>query len=190
VIKAIIFGVLILLVSGCMTLPGSDPDISSRYNLTSDSASCSSGGEPLAVRVPRVNVGLDNDRIARRDKTSGEITYLADVRWAEEAGVIVEQQLAHDLECNGFTVISSHHHKLEHAQLVCEVRSFNLVYNSSRDVAEVGLSCVLYGTADETDKQFVARHESPVSEWSASSAVAAMSMAYRAVLEDLLAELL
>lgn len=187
--RAIILGAVTLLVAGCMTLPGSDNVISSRYKLSNEHASCNAGGAPLAVRVPRVNAGLDSDRIARRDKTSGEITYLANVRWAEEVRVIVEQQLAHDLECNGFTVISSHHHKLEHPQLVCEVRSFNLVHANTVNLAEVGLSCVFYGVEEEADKHFVARHESPVSDWSASSAVAAMSVAYRAVMEDLLVEL-
>ena len=111
------------------------------------------------------------------------------MRWADQASTLLEQRMAQDLECNGFTVLSSHHHKLGQRQLVCEVRALNLVEYRSRNEAEVGLSCLFYRPGDEADLPFVSTHRHNLDDWSATSAVAALSAAYQAVLEDLLAAL-
>ena len=178
---------LLALLSACMTLPGSDTPAFSRYTLQGPEKACDSGGEPLVLSVARANVGLDSDRIARRNTDTGEISYLKDVRWADQAGILVEQQLARDLECQGFTVLSSHHHKLGQRRLICELRALNLVESGDRDSADVGLSCMLYGP--DADTPFVSSHQVPLARWSARSAVAATSEAYRKVLADLVAAL-
>ena len=179
--------VLALCLGGCMTLPGADLPTTSRYTLMGPEASCEAGsGNTLVLSVARVNAGLDTERIARRNAGTGEIAYLKDVRWADQAGTLVEQRLAQDLECRGLTVLSSHHHKLGQRQLICEVRALNLVEHSNRDEAEVGLSCLLYRTGGDPDKPFVSTHTSTLTNWSATSAVAAVSRAYQAVLADLL----
>lgn len=176
--------ILVSLLTACMTLPGSDAPVFSRYTLQGAQQNCSGGGTPLVLSVPRVNVGLDSDRIARRNADSGELSYLKDVRWADQAGVMVEQQLARDLECSGFTVLSSHHHKLGQPQLVCELRALNLIEKGGRDLAEAGLSCLLYGAQGDTP--IVANHQVSLATWNARSAVAAISQAYQQVFADLL----
>ena len=175
---------VLALLAGCMTLPGSDSAVFSRYTLTGPEQNCAKGGNALVLSVARVNVGLDSDRIARRNTDSGEISYLKDVRWADQAGIMVEQQLARDLECNGFTVLSSHHHKLGQPQLICELRALNLVQSGGRDLADAALPCMLYGP--DGDVPIVSNHQVALSRWSARSAVAAVSEAYQRVLADLL----
>ena len=101
--------------------------------------------------------------------------------------MMVEQRLAQDLECNGFTVLSSHHHKLGQPQLICELRALNLVKSGGRNEAEVGFSCILY--RDGGDLPIVTTRRTTLSRWSASSAVAATSEAYQQALGDLLAAL-
>jgi ABC-type uncharacterized transport system auxiliary subunit len=139
--------------------------------------------------VIKVNAGLGTDRIARRDDLTGEITYLKQVRWTDTLGLMLEQRLAADLECRGYTVITSHHRRLSSDQLVCEVRALNLVTGAGGDSAEVGLSCV-YFTA-ETGKELALKshHQSQLRSWRADDAVAAASDAYRQVFAELLTEL-
>ena len=185
--KAIPAALLLLLLAGCISLPGSDFPDTSRYSLPVTNQGCTPGDTPLALRVPRVSAGLDSNRIARRNAATGEITYLKDVRWAEDVRVLVEQRLARDLECHGFTAVSSHHHTLDQSQLVCEVRAFNLVQEGSRDTAEVGLSCIYYGSGNAPDRPVVTMRDSAVTDWSAPAAVAAVSDAYELALADLLA---
>ena len=175
---------LLGLLSACMTLPGSDAPVFDRYTLKGPEESCAGGGEPLVLAVARVNVGLDSDRIARIDSDTGEISYLKDVRWADQADIMVEQRLARDLECEGFTVLSSHHHKLGQDQLICELRALNLVRSGSVNEAEVGLSCLLYRDGEELP--VVTNQRVRLDRWSATSAVSAMSAAYQAALSELL----
>jgi ABC-type uncharacterized transport system auxiliary subunit len=170
-----------------MTLPGSDTPVTSRYVLSGPGQVCSStAGDPIAVSVTRANAGLDTERIARRNAQTGEVTYLRGVRWADQATALVEQRLAQDLECGGFTVLSGHRHRLGHQQLVCEIRALNLVDYRDRDEAEVGLSCLFFRAGGESDLPFVSTHRSDLADWSADSAVTAMSRAYQSVLDDLL----
>jgi uncharacterized lipoprotein YmbA len=165
-----------------MNLPGSDTPPTSRYLLTGQQQRCETGAEALSLSVVSVSAGLDNDRIARRDAASGELSYLKGVRWADQLGPLLEQQLAGDLECRGFTVMSGHHHKLGQARLICEVRAFNLLRDGG-DRAEAWLSCVL-ARGDE-DRSVVSRHSTQLARWRADDAVAALSEAYRAVLNDI-----
>ncbi len=174
---------LIGLLPACMTLPGSDAPTVSRYLLSGPERSCDVGGEPLALSVVSVNAGLDNDRVARRNANSGELTYLGGVRWADEVGPLLEQRLAQDLECAGFAVQSGHHHKLGQRQLVCEVRAFNLVENGA-DSAEVYLSCLYYRGKND-DVSLVIRQTADLDRWNADAAVAAISEAYARVFIEL-----
>ena len=176
-------------LSGCVSLPGSDAPATSRYTLLGPGQACGEGRETLVLSVPRAGVGLDTERIARRNANTGEITYLKDVRWADQAASVMEQRMVQDLECHGFTVLSSHHQRLGQQKLVCEIRALNLVEYDNRDEAEVGLSCLLYRTGDQADLPIVSNHRSPLRDWSANSAVAAMSSAYQSVLADLVAAL-
>ena len=175
---------LLGLLSACMTLPGSDSPTVSRYLISGPDRSCESGGEPLSLSVVNVNAGLDNDRIARRDANSGEITYLKDVRWADQLGPLLEQQMAKDLECAGFAVLSGHHHRLGQKQMICEARAFNLVQNG-RDAAEVYLSCLFYRGKDD-QVSLVIKQTADLDRWNADAAVAALSAAYASAMDELI----
>ncbi len=172
------------LLVACMTLPGSDTPASSRYLLTTAQADCMEGGMPISLSVLGVNAGLDNDRIARLNPRSGQLSYLKDVRWADQLGGLLEQRLAGDLECRGFAVMSGHRHSLGQPRLLCEVRAFNLL-ESDPELAEVALSCV-FQQAD-SDRSIISRHREPLARWSADAAVAALSQAYGRALDDLVA---
>lgn len=176
----------VLLLTACMTLPGSDTPPASRYLLTNTSDDCSTGDEALSLSVLRVNAGLDNDRIAVLEAGSGQLSYLKDVRWADELGPMLEQQLAGDLECHGYAVMSGHRHSLGQARLTCEVRAFNLLKNGGNQ-AEVAVSCVL--DRDNEDRTIITRHSAEVTRWSADAAVAALSTAYGDVVDDIVASL-
>jgi ABC-type uncharacterized transport system auxiliary subunit len=178
---------MLALLAACVSLPGSDSPAFSRYALQGPSGNCTEGGTPLVLSISRVNVGLDSDRIARRNAGTGEITYLKDVRWADKVGSMAEQRLAQDLECNGFTVLSGHYQKLGQPRLVCEVRALNLVIDGGSDQAEVGFSCLYY--RGEEDLPIVTSRRAGLTDWSAGSAVAAASDAYRLALADLLSAL-
>lgn len=172
------------LLAACMTLPGSDTPPTSRYLLTSTGADCATGYRALSLSIAGVNAGLDNDRIARLDGNSGQLSYLKNVRWADELGGLLEQQLAADLECRGFAVMSGHRHSLGQARLLCEVRAFNLRQDGG-DQAEVALSCVY--TGGKEDRMIISRHTAPLSRWTADAAVSALSTAYGAAVDDIVA---
>ena len=173
------------LLTSCMSLPGSETEPSLHFDLPSPSANCSAGGTPLALTVAEVSPGLDSDRIARRAAATGEFTYLQDVRWVGRSAVVVEKALARDLECRGYTVLSGPQRRGSHDQLVCELRAFNLIDSGGRNAAEVGLSCLVFRQGAE-DIAVVARGRSNVGTWSATSAVNALSDAYRQAVEKLL----
>ena len=172
----------VLALSACMTLPGSDEPASKRYLLMKPARSCQPGDTPLSVSIASMNAGLVTDRIALIDGKTGELRYLQGARWAVQANELLEQRLAEDLECAGFTVQSGHYQSLGQRRLVCEVRALQL---SNRDTAEVALSCI--DSAKNNQQSMVSRHTQPVPSWSADAAVRALSQAYAATLEDLLA---
>jgi ABC-type uncharacterized transport system auxiliary subunit len=176
---------LIPFLAGCLSLPGSGNDPIVRYGLQTSDLSCNTGRGTLGLSIAKLGSGLDTDRVARRNANSGEITYLQSVRWVDRVGVMLEQRMAADLECLGHTVITSHHSKLNHDNLVCEVRAFNLLVDGSNDMAEVGLSCVLFVAAGDGDINIQSRHSSPMHSWSASSATAAIGSSYEKVLQEL-----
>ncbi len=174
---------LVLTLGGCVTLPGSDTPATTRYQLQDAAGDCLAAKASLSLSVVRANAGLETERIARRDAGSGEITYLAGVRWADQLPSLLEQQLARDLECSGFAVMTGHHKTLGQSRLVCEVRAFNLVENGS-DRAEAWLSCMYY-PAEGEPRALVSRHSAALASWSADSAVAALSTAYGDTLGDI-----
>ncbi len=181
-----------LLLPACVTLPGSEAGTTSRYLLKGPVGECETGATPLALSIVRVNAGLDTSRIARRDAHSGEYSYLKNVRWVEEVAAMMEQRLATDLECRGYTVLTSHHSKLSYDRLVCEVRALNLVEGDGDrvedrggDRAEVGLSCVYFRAGAKKDIAIRSHHSSDLRSWSANDAVAAASDAYQRVFSEL-----
>jgi ABC-type uncharacterized transport system auxiliary subunit len=185
-------GLILLLLSACVELPGADSGTITRYTLQSASsglASCDPPGATLTLSVTRVNAGLETDRIARRDARTGEITYLKQVRWIDTVGLMMEQRLAADLECRGRTVITSHHRRLSYDQLVCEVRALNLVADAGSDQADVGLSCVYFKAGGGEELVLRSRHQSQLRSWRADDAVAAASDAYRQVFAELMTKL-
>jgi ABC-type uncharacterized transport system auxiliary subunit len=152
----------------------------------SELGSCAPATATLKLSVVKVNAGLETDRIARRDANTGEITYLKQVRWIDTAGLMMEQRLAADLECSGYTVVTSHHRRHSYDQLVCEVRALNLVAGAGGDKADVGLSCVYHKAGSRVELALKSRHQSPLRSWRADDAVAAASDAYRQVFAELL----
>lgn len=177
----------LLLLGGCVNLPGENGGSLTRYNLQGPATHvCKASSATLELSVTQLNAGLDSNRIARRDAGSGEVTYLKGVRWVDSVGPMVEQRLAADLECAGYTVVTSHHRKLSHDRLVCEVRALNLVTSSKGDEAEVGLSCLLSVAADQSELALRSFQQLPVQQWRADQAVATLNTAYQAVFAELL----
>lgn len=172
-----------LALSACVTLPGSDSPSTARYLLRDANSDCRSPAEPLALSVVRAGAGLDTDRIARRDSESGEVTYLAGVRWADQLPGLLEQQMARDLECGGYAIMTGHHRTMAQSRLVCELRAFNLVANGGNR-AEAWLSCMYYPRGAQA-RAVVSRHSAALADWSADSAVAALNAAYGEVIEDI-----
>jgi len=181
---------LALLLGGCVSLPGSDNMPPQRYMLQGPDSSCEAGARPLAVSVVKVGAGLATERIAQRDARTGEYTYLRGVRWVDQAGAMLEQRLAADLECRGYTVLTSHRQTLSQDQLVCEVRSLNLVdHRGDEHSAEVSLSCLYIKAAAREDIAIQARGQSTLQSWSADHATAAVGDAYGQALAALVAAL-
>jgi ABC-type uncharacterized transport system auxiliary subunit len=179
---------LMLLMSACVELPGADREPASRYMLRSaetESGSCEAPRASLDLSVLKVSAGLDTDRIARRDASTGELTYLKGARWVDTVSVMLEQRLAADLECLGFTVTSSHHRRLSHDQLVCEVRALNLVSSKDGNSADVGLSCIYSKAGSKEELNLRSTHQSRLRSWSVNNAVAATSDSYQQVFTDL-----
>ncbi len=188
-----LIGVLLSLpLAACVDLPGSDASPAYRYSLqagTSTSKPCKTGSRPLTLVVASVGAGLDTNRIATRNANSGEISYLRGMRWAESTGLLLQQQLATDLECQGYTVTTSHHRSLSRNQLLCEVRAFNLVERDGGNEGAVYLSCTYLQTADQTELSLKANYSSKLHSWSGDHAVAAIREAYREAADDILHQL-
>lgn len=183
---------LLLLISGCVSLPGSESQPSSRYDLSGTDTSaepCKNNQQVLSLGIVRVGAGLDKNRIARRDADSGEITYLKGVRWAESSADLLEQRMANDLECTGYTVITSHRRNLDHQQLSCEVRRFNLVAAQGSNHAEVSLSCLVSGPDQKEELAVSGSGQHRLSDWSADAAVSAINAAYLIAFEKISAAL-
>jgi ABC-type uncharacterized transport system auxiliary subunit len=190
--KNLIVVLLSLLLVACVEIPGSDTSPADRYSLQAGAAatgSCKTGSTALTLVVANVGTGLDNNRIATRNANSGEITYLRGMRWAESTGQLVQQQLAVDLECRGYTVSTSHHRRLNRNQLLCEVRAFNLLEDSAGKEGEVSLSCSYLQTANQGELLLKANYSSKLRSWSADNAVAAIREAYRETADDILGQL-
>lgn len=188
--RLLMLGLPLLLLGGCVDLPGENSGSLTRYNLQGAATHiCKASSATLELSVTQLGAGLDSDRIARRDAASGEVTYLQGVRWVDSVGPMVEQRLAADLECAGYAVVTSHHRKLAHDRLVCEVRALNLVASGGDDQAEVGLSCLLFGAADKSELALASYQQWPLQQWRADQAVAALNSAYQAVFAELLAAL-
>jgi ABC-type uncharacterized transport system auxiliary subunit len=169
----------------CVSLPGENATAAAQYMLKGPAMDCRDDGQPLALRVIKVSAGLDSDRIARRDQGSGQFTYLRGVRWVDSAGAMLEQRLAGDLECKGFSVITSHHTQLNNDQLVCEVRALNLTASGGTDSADVALSCVLFKSGKRQQETILTSHSSTLRSWAIDDAMDAMANSYAKVLEDL-----
>jgi ABC-type uncharacterized transport system auxiliary subunit len=190
--KFLRLGLLCLPLCACVDLPGSTATAHDRYGLQAaqtDSAECEAGSTALTLMISSVGAGLDSDRVARRNVSSGEISYLQGVRWAESAGQLVEQQLALDLECRGYTVSTSHHRRLSRNRLECELRAFNLLQGNGQDAAEVKLSCSYLQVANQTDVLIKTDQRSTLQTWSAEDAIAAIRSAYKAAANDILGQL-
>lgn len=186
--KLVLASLAVSLLSACMTLPGSGATPAGRYMLQGNDASCSGGDRPLSLTVTTVGAGLDSDRIARRNADSGEFSYLKGERWIEPTDSLVEQRLAADLECNGYTVITSHHRMLKQDQLVCEVRALNLLQSGGQNQAEVALSCVLFAVGSEPLSLRV-EQSAKLERWSTGAAITALSKAYQQAFSELEAKL-
>ena len=171
-------------LSACVSLPGADSSPSARYTLPASTASCTASEKVLELSVVAVAPGLDNNRIARVNRDSGKLSYLKGVRWADSSASLVEQRLAADLECAGYTVSTSHRSNIKHPRLVCELRAFNLAESrSGGDSAEVALSCLLSGTDGELSLTGSATED--VNSWNADAAVAGVGRAYTSTLRQI-----
>jgi ABC-type uncharacterized transport system auxiliary subunit len=180
---------LCLLLSACVSLPGENVEAPARYMLTGPDRTCSSGGPTLALSVIKVGSGLDTDRVARRDAATGQFTYLQGVRWVERTGGMMAQRLAKDLECRGYSVITSHHTQLKNTRLVCEVRALNLVRAGGGDSAEVGLSCVRFISGGRQQNPIQASATTSLRSWSVDNAMSALAESYARVLDELASDL-
>lgn len=190
--KILRLGLLCLPLCACVDLPGSTASAHDRYALQAAqpvSAQCKAGSTAISLMITSVGAGLDNNRVARRNVRSGEVSYLQGVRWAESAGKLVEQQLALDLECRGYTVSTSHLRSLSRNRLECELRAFNLLQAKNQDEAEVKLSCSYLQVADQSEVPMKTDQRSTLSTWSADAAIAAIRTAYQAAATDLLRQL-
>jgi ABC-type uncharacterized transport system auxiliary subunit len=175
---------LCALLSACVTLPGEGIEPADRYMLNAPQQQCVSDGRPLILSVIKVSSGLDSDRIARRDAATGKFTYLQGVRWVDRSGPMLEQRLARDLECRGYSVVTSHHAQANNAQLVCEVRALNLLQAAGSDSAEVALSCVRFNAAGQQQDSILSSHTTPLRSWEIGDAMSAMAESYAQVLRD------
>ena len=178
-----------LFLSACVSLPGEDEEPAARYMLNGPDQDCSSEGKPLILSIIKVSSGLDSERIATRDASTGQFTYLQGVRWVDRSGIMLEQRLAKDLECKGFSVITSHHAQLNNNQLVCEVRALNLVQSSDGNRAEVALSCIKFHSHGKKQDAIMASHSTPLRSWGINEAMDAMAESYARVLEELTSKL-
>jgi ABC-type uncharacterized transport system auxiliary subunit len=190
--KILRLSLLCLPLCGCVDLPGSTASPVDRYGLQAaqtDSAQCKAGSTAITLMISSVGAGLDSNRVARRNTSSGEISYLQGVHWAESVGKLVEQQLALDLECGGYTVSTSHHRRLSRNRLECELRAFNLLEGENLQEAEVKLSCSYLQVASQSDVLLKTDQRSTLHAWTADAAIAAISAAYQQAAKDILRQL-
>lgn len=173
------------ITAGCVSLPGEDATASKRFRLKAgDSGACQRAEQPLKLSVIQVAAGLDNDRVARLNANTGEITYLKDLRWVTSVSSLVEQGLAEVLECAGYAVQTGHRSKLGSDRLECEVRALNLTQNDATDRASVGLSC-LYTVQGSQDSVFTIESSSPLQRWNVNEAMAAFGLAFSEASKEL-----
>jgi len=185
---ASVVAILVLyLLQGCVTVPGSDAQAPARYTLQGPVQACTPGGCILALSVVQVAAGLDTDRIARVQVATGEFTYLRDLRWVDSAGSMLEQRLAADLECRGIAVQTGHRARAGQSQLLCELRALNLLEGKEGNVAEVALSCVYRGGDGGPDQVLLQSARVPLDHWNSTAAVQALSTAYAEVFDGLYA---
>ena len=175
-------------LGGCFSLPGSDGPAPGRYALQGPAQTCAPGEHGMAVRVVQVAAGLDTDRIARVQESTGEFSYLRDLRWVDGAGTMVEQRLAADLECRGFVVQTGHRTRTGRSQLLCELRSLELRETAAGNQAVVALSCIYRGE-EGAELALVESAREPLARWSGTAAVQALDAAYAKVFADLLARI-
>jgi len=177
---------LAALSGGCFTLPGSDNATPNRYALQGPAQTCVAGQRPIAVSVVQVAAGLDTDRIARVQDSTGEFNYLRDLRWVDSAGAMMEQRLAADLECRGFVVQTGHRTRVGQRELLCELRALQLQDTGESNQAVVALSCIYRGD-EGAERALVESAREPMAQWNATVAVQALGAAYAAVFEKLFA---
>lgn len=129
---------------------------------------------------------MNTDRIPLVRQSTGEVSYLRDIRWVEGAGAMMEQRLASDLECRGLVVLTGHRTHAGQSELLCELRALELQESSTGNQAVVTLSCT-YQAGEGTAKALVESARQPLTGWSATAAVQALAAAYSAVFEKLYA---
>lgn len=176
--------VVFFLLAGCVSLPGSEETVPLRYTLQAPTTDCTRGTEPLGLGVAQVASGLATDRIAIVDQSSAEMSYLKDLRWVDNAGAMLQQRLASDLECRGRVVQTSHRARAGRDNLVCEVRALNLVRNTAGDQASIALSC-LFRSMDGRELAMLPSARVPLNRWSGDAAVRALGTAYARMFEQL-----
>lgn len=177
------------LLDGCVSIGGSDDAPTSRFMLQGAEKSCQPGDRALVLSINKVGSGLNNDRVARLETASGEMTYLKGVRWIDNVGQMVEQRLATDLECAGYTVQTGHRSRAGHDHLACEVRALNLLHGGGTDQAAAGLSCLYFNSASATETALTSSSRVTISRWNSAQAMAALSSAYDKVFHELISDL-
>jgi ABC-type uncharacterized transport system auxiliary subunit len=188
-IPVISAGLLIILLGGCVDLPGSDPTEVNRFALLGPQGSCSHGKHALALSIVSVGSGLENDRVAQLNEQTGELTYLKGLRWAQSLGSMLEQRMAADLECAGFIVQTGHHSRLGRSQLLCEVRALNLVTAVSVNKADVAISCLYQESNSLPERALIESARVPLEHWSKKEAMRGLSQAYQQTFQSLVQEL-
>ena len=179
---------LLALLPACITLPGSEGPAPIRYGLSGPDTDCDRGGALLGLSITQVGSGLATDRIGLVDSTSGEMTYLENLRWVDTAGAMLEQRLATDLECRGRVVQVGHRPRGNQDHLICEVRALNLVRDAAGEHAAVALSC-FYRGEDGTEQTLLPSAEVSLTSWNSDAAIRALGSAYLEMFDALSANL-
>jgi len=172
-------------LGGCLSLPGSDSAAPARYLLQGPAGDCVPAQRSLLLDVTSVGAGLDTDRIAQLQESTGEVTWLKDVRWVRSAGAMLEDRLATDLECRGFAVQTGHRVYPGGSRLQCELRTLNLVASDSGREARLTLSCLYRAGVDAPESILLQSARVPLARWSADAAVGAFNAAYAEVFNGL-----